>query len=140
MATSDLLIIDGDVEYGDYPASLTTRKIQLGETVARMVPVYYDETTNRWLTCVSTNSAKYAAQALTFTSGVAGEWVEAVTSGKVVVGASLSKGRRYVVSSVSGKIMLDSDLTTGDYPHTLGFAHSTTELDVMLISHGGIML
>ncbi len=56
----------------------------------------------------------------------AGQPVTFQQYGNITIGATVATGTAYYVSATAGGICPEADLTTGDFPHFLGFATSTT--------------
>lgn len=65
--------------------------------------------------------------------------IDVATSGNVTLGAILTAGMWYVGSVNGGKIAVIGDLTTGDFPHFLGFAADTSTLTLHIFG-GGVAL
>lgn len=59
-----------------------------------------------------------------------GQPITYCTSGNVAIGATLSTGTHYFVSSNTSKICPFADLNTGDWASMVGFALNTTVMTV----------
>lgn len=132
MALGDVTITDANTS----PSVTTgfvvaTVPVQIGEAVTtKMTPLYFNSADSKYYKCDSTDSAKYKAVAFSWDTGSTDDYIIVVTAGKVELGAILTKGRTYVVSSTAGLIMLDSSLTTNDYSYRVGTADSTSVLNI----------
>lgn len=130
MAIGDLTITDGNT-HPSTKSGLNQTFVQIGEAVSgKFVPLYYKTTDGKYYKCISDDATKYTAVAFSWDSGSADDIIAVVTSGKIELGAILTKGRRYVVGATAGLVTLDSNLTTGDYAFTLGTADSTSVLNI----------
>jgi hypothetical protein len=56
----------------------------------------------------------------------AGQPVTFQQYGNITIGATVATGTAYYVSATAGGICPEADLASGDFPHFLGFATSTT--------------
>lgn len=56
--------------------------------------------------------------------------------GRLAIGATVAVSTAYIASATAGGICPIVDLATGMYPTLLGFAVSTTEIDVNIVSAG----
>ena len=65
-----------------------------------------------------------------------GQRVAVQTSGKITIGATLTAGSAYCLSSTAGGICPVADLTTGNVVVQLGLAVSTTVLDLKINAPG----
>jgi hypothetical protein len=59
-----------------------------------------------------------------------GQPVTYQTVGPITIGATVTVGTAYYVSATAGSICLESDLSSGDFPLLLGFATSTTVINL----------
>ena len=64
-------------------------------------------------------------------AAAAGQPVTYQTTGPITIGATVATGTAYYVSTTAGGICLESDLATGDFPLLLGFATSTTVINLL---------
>ena len=135
MAAGDLTIVTANSGAGSSLTGFASKRVQVGETFTGVQPAYYDTASKKYKLCIATDSSKYKASGIIMGAGVDGDFLELVTAGLIKPGATLSKGRRYVVSSASGMIMLDTSIASGDYVMDLGIAHSTSELLIRLYDH-----
>lgn len=108
-----------------------------GETVTHAMPVYLSATDGRWYKADADLSATAAAaKGISLTPGAAGEPGIIVTKGKMDVGAALTVGEIYVLSSNAGKICPEGDLSTGENVTILGVASAVDTLDVQIHAFG----
>jgi hypothetical protein len=63
-------------------------------------------------------------------AAAAGQPVTYQTFGPITIGATVTVGTAYYVSATAGSICLESDLASGDFPLLLGFATSTTVINL----------
>lgn len=138
MATSDLTITEANVTLGTADSgSSGSKTVRYGATLGKMQAVYSDSTDNGdWKKANCGAEATSSVGGVTLSSGVDGGNGQVITDGPVVPGATLTVGETYVLSSVDGKIMKSSDLTSGDYITTIFLAISTTEA-IMTIRNTG---
>jgi hypothetical protein len=68
-----------------------------------------------------------------------GQPLTVITSGPVTIGAALTQGVGYYLSSTPGGIAPAADLASGQYPSFLGFAISATVLNLN-IQQAGVSL
>ena len=100
--------------------------------------LYLDATTDTWKLADS-NSATVAArtpQATALHAAAAGQPVTVLTKGPVTIGATLTAGVAYYLSDTPGGICPVADVGSGEYSTIIGFATSTTVLDVGYKSSG----
>ncbi len=65
-----------------------------------------------------------------------GQPVRVLKSGPITIGATMTAGVAYYLSSTAGGICPVADLASGDYPTIIGIATSTTVLDVKFHTSG----
>lgn len=108
-----------------------------GETVTQGQAVYLKESDGRWWKAdADLSTAAAAAGGIALTPGAAGETGIIVTSGKMDVGATLTVGEIYVLSSTAGGICPEADLSTGENVTILGVASAADTLDVQIKAFG----
>ncbi len=111
-----------------------------GETLTAGAPTYRDATTKKWMK--ADNDAASASGLATTDVGIAlnggavNQPAEVQIDGEINLGATLTVGEVYVISSTAGAICPVGDLGSGDYPVVLGIAR-TAALLVMGIVKGG---
>jgi hypothetical protein len=97
-----------------------------GATITQGQAVYVDSTTNTVKLADADALASSAATGIALNAASAGQPVTYQRYGNITIGATVAVGVAYYVSTTPGAICLESDLATGDFPHFLGFATSTT--------------
>jgi hypothetical protein len=112
-----------------------------GATVTAGQPVYVDDTTGKYL-LADTNSATAAARkarGIALHASLNGQPLTIQKAGKVAIGATVVPGVVYYLGGAAGAIVPVADLTTGDYPCTIGQASSATELVLNFNSTGAAL-
>lgn len=104
-----------------------------GEAITQGMPIYQNPLTSKYFQADADTVDDAAANAIALTPAAADgdEFVRAYTiaeTGSIDLGATLTVGEVYVVSTNKGKIAPLSDLTTGDYVTILGVASATDNL------------
>lgn len=126
MGVSDLTIVPANVEQGAATTGFEAvfQRITLGETVTAITPVYYDIATQRYKAADCDDTSKYNVAGLCWDGGDDGDGDQMITSGEFTIGTTsfLTQFRTYVLSDTAGKIMLATDLTSGDRWVQLGHA------------------
>jgi len=109
----------------------------LGGTVTAGQAVYRDTTTKQFLAADndSATAAVRDAVGIALNGGAINQPVEVQYLGEINLGATLTVGETYVLSSTAGGIAPIGDLGSGDYPVILGVAR-TAALMVMGIVKG----
>lgn len=111
-----------------------------GETVTAGMVVYRDVTTKKWMKAdndaASASGLADTDVGVALNGGAVNQPAEVQYDGEVNLGATLTVGEIYCVSSTAGGICPAADLATGDYPVVLGIAR-TAALLVMGIVKGG---
>jgi hypothetical protein len=109
-----------------------------GATIAAGELVYLDTSVNKWKLA----DADSATQAVQEAAGMAlngasdGQPLAVLTGGDVALGAVLTPGARYYLSSTPGKIQPEEDLSEGEEINLIGLAKSTTVLAVRITRPG----
>ena len=132
---ADLVITEADVELSSKTS--TEIKVQVGEAVKRNQPLYFKSSDSKyWLADNNVDEDTAKATGLSVTSADADGQVLMMQSGPLLAGATLTKAEVYVVSNTAGKIMPIGDLAAGQYLTILGYASSTTTLEVDITATG----
>ena len=97
-----------------------------GATITQGQAVYVDSTTNTVKLADADALASSAATGIALNAASAGQPITYQRYGNITIGATVAVGVAYYVSTTAGAICLESDLSTGNFPHFLGFATSTT--------------
>jgi len=111
-------------------ATTAMRKATAGETLTPMNPVY-KSTDGEWYKAANTGATVAAATGLCMNYAEDGGCFELVSSGGMVIGATMAAGDILVVGA-AGILQLSSDNSTGDYVRVIGIAATSTllELDI----------
>jgi hypothetical protein len=132
---ADLVITAASV-VADPSATRTTG--QAGEAVAAGKAVYLDPTTRKWQLADS-NSATAAAKkagGIALNGAALNQPLTIATDGPVVIGATLVAGSPYYLSETPGGLQPSADLGTGENVCLIGYATSTTVLDISINAPG----
>ena len=121
---ADLTITAANVAAGANAAPVN--QYLAGATITQGQAVYVDSTTNTVKLADADALASSAATGIALNAASAGQPVTYQRYGNITIGATVAVGVAYYVSTTPGAICLESDLATGDFPHFLGFATSTT--------------
>lgn len=82
------------------------------------------------------SAATAAAVGIALHGSLSGQPIAYCSAGPLTVGGTLVAGKMYAVSATAGGICPVADLTTGAQPCYLGYASSTTVLQVSIVSTG----
>ena len=103
-----------------------------GEAITIGMPVYQTNASNGYWYAARAGSNALVAGGITklgiaySSTAAAGQSLTVFTSGRICLGASLTVGQVYAVSTNNGKIAPYSDLTTNDFVDILGVATNST--------------
>ena len=113
-------------------ANTEVRVVTYAETVSAGQPLYLNSSGKYALADANNSATTAEASAIAVTPGVLdGYGVVAIRGNIILVGATLTGGEAYIVSTTAGGIKPESDAkTTGDYITDLGRASSSTQLDL----------
>lgn len=111
-----------------------------GASITQGQVIYRDPTDNS-LKLADADAAATAPSAtgqlfIALSAAATGQPIAYLTTGQVTIGATLTVGTAYYLSTTSGSICLESDLASGDFPIFLGFAISTTVLNFTPLAAG----
>lgn len=99
------------------------RTVQYGETVTAGQPVYLKSADSKyWKADNDVDQATATVAGIVYTGGAADGYGVIIVSGPVDLGATLTAGQTYVLSSTAGGICPHTDLGTSDWIVTLGVA------------------
>lgn len=107
-----------------------------GATVTAGMSVYLNTTTREWEPADADTLATANAAGIALNSAGDGQPGAVVVEGPVALGAVLTVGSVYVVSSTAGGIAPSADLVATDYVSVLGTPISTSVLQVKRIITG----
>lgn len=109
-------------------AGAVIKKVTFGETIAQGMPVYKATADSEYYKADADAEATASCDGIALTAGGNGEEGVIIESGPVDVGATLTVGATYVVSTTAGAIAPIADLGTGDYVTILGVASAADTL------------
>ena len=121
---ADLSITAASVAKGTN-ASVTSTYLA-GASITAGQAVYQDTTDSTMKLADADALLSSAAFGVALNSAASGQPIAVQRQGNITIGATVVTGKAYYVSTTPGAICLESDLSTGDFPHFLGFATSTT--------------
>lgn len=135
---SDLSITAANVAQGSGASKvhgIAGASITAGQTV------YLDSSDTRYklYDADSATAAARVCAGIALHAASSGQPLAVHTDGPLTIGATLTTGVAYYGSDTAGGICPVADLETGDYPCFLGFAISTTVLDVAIV-HAGVAI
>lgn len=109
-----------------------------GETITAGQVVYQDASTGKYLKADndSATAGVRAPVGIALHAASLNQPLSIVTAGPVTIGATVTAGVAYYLSSTAGGICPVADLGSGDYPVFLGFATSASVLTVDLVAAG----
>jgi hypothetical protein len=116
----------------------TVRNGTAGATITQGQAVYFDSVTSTFK-LADANSATAAARTpvgFALNGASLGQPLAVQTDGDLTIGATLTPGVAYYLSTTPGAVCPVADLTTGDYPVVLGIAKSASVLAVDIIESG----
>ena len=110
------------------PASVTTRVMtgEIGETIVAGEILYQSSTDGLFYKADADTLAASIVRGMAMTGGVINEIIFIASGGSVEVGAILTVGREYYVSTTAGLICERADVTTGDYLSGVGQGSTTS--------------
>ena len=120
------------------PGSSATqvRIVQYGATIAAG-DVLVRSSGKYVLADANASAALAAAEGIAITPGVDNGWGLMAFGGPIIlVGATLAVGTRYMLSDTAGKIMPDSDVSSGEWSTHLGTGATTTQLNLLIDASG----
>lgn len=109
-----------------------------GATITAGQVVYLDSTTGTYKLADndSATAAVRSPAGIALNGAATGQPVEVLTSGNITIGATVTAGVAYYLSSTAGGICPVADLGTGDYPTFLGFATTAAIINVRIVESG----
>lgn len=118
-------------------SSGTVKWVQVGEAVTQGMPGYQSTSDSKYYqTDANASAATAIAAGIFMTAASTDGYALLVSTGTVNLGATLAVGTIYAVSATKGLICPVADLTTGDYPTTLGIATTTSGLPLNITVSG----
>jgi hypothetical protein len=112
--------------------TVTSQMGQAGEAITQGMPVYLKAADSKYYKADADTLAESTAVGIALTPAATSGYFYFATSGDIDVGATLTVGLYYYVSTNAGAIAPIGDLSTGDFPTILGGAvdSSTLRLDI----------
>ena len=107
-----------------------------GVAITQGQSIYLDSTTSTLLLADADVLVSAAASGIALNAASPGQPVTYQSSGPMTIGATVVVGTAYYVATTAGGICLESDLASGDFATFLGFATSTTVLDLDIKASG----
>ncbi len=114
-----------------------TSNVQAGEAITQGQPVYLASDGKYYQCDANDTAAKAQCVGIAVSPASTDGYFQLATSGSVNVGATLSVGRIYVLSTTKGGIAPSADLASGSYVTILGVA-TTAALLKLDISISGV--
>lgn len=119
-------------DYSDNPVRPT---VLVGEAVDIGMPIFYDTDTGYWMKAKNSGGVTQGGRdglMISLSSAAAsGQYITAFRGTNIGLGATLTIGQTYGLSSTAGKIAPITDLASGQYVTPLGVAVSGTNLYAM---------
>lgn len=112
-----------------------------GTTITAGQTVYLDSSDSRYklYDADSATAAARVCAGIALHAASSGQPLAVHTEGPLTIGATVTQGVAYYGSDTAGGICPVADLESGDYPCFLGFATSTTVIDVNIV-HAGVAI
>jgi hypothetical protein len=130
---TDLAITAASVVAG----SNATRDIgTAGATITAGQAVYLDSATNKWLLSDNNGTGTRQVKGIALNGAALNQPLSVLKSGDITIGATLTPGVAYYLSSTPGGICPVADLATGMDPVLIGMAKSATVLSVEVLDSG----
>jgi len=98
-----------------------------GATITAGQAVYLDSST-KWALCDADTEATAACDGIALHASLDGQPLTVMSGGTLNLGATLTVGEPYVVSTTAGGIAPESDLASGDFVTYLGTALTTANI------------
>lgn len=119
------------------PNAVIVRDGFIGASITAGSPMWWDDVAMTFKNADAATSAAVAAVAgICLSTTFAGQPASRIIAGDLAVGAVLTVGQTYVLSSNAGKIAPISDVATGMWVTILGVAISTSVLRLGLLPSG----
>lgn len=101
-----------------------------GATITQGQAIYKDADAGTWKLADADTLIASQASALALTAASSGQPIVVLTSGPITIGATMTVGETYVVSTTAGGIAPLSDLASGDFTTHIGIATTAAVLQV----------
>jgi len=106
------------------------KSVQAGETITAGMPVYLSAD-GKYYKAANSSATLAASKGIAVTPGDVDDYIQIVEEGELDMGGTLVLGEGYLVSNTAGKIMPLADLSTGEFPHLLGWATTAGNLKLI---------
>ena len=113
-----------------------TKSGTAGAAITQGQPVYLDASTITLFPADADVLASAAVIGVALNAASTGQPVTYQTSGPITIGATVVVGTAYYASTTAGSVCLESDLASGDFATFIGFATSTTVINVDIKAAG----
>jgi len=121
-------------------ASATTRTGTAGATIAAGDTLYLDSADSLLKLALADTAAKAACVGIALDGAATGQPVVYLAAGGINPGAAVTVGVYYCVSdNAAGKIAPIADISSTFYPTGLGFATTTSRIEVVLNAPGVVI-
>lgn len=122
---------------------VTTAENNIGEGIAGGTitvgqPVYKDSTDSEKIKIADADASAAASTVvgISLHAALAGQPIKYLRSGRLSFGAILTVAQPYFLGDTAGSIIPFGDLNSGDYTVLLGFAISTSVMQVQIVNSG----
>lgn len=103
------------------------KEVQAGETVTPGMPLY-ENADGKYYKAAASSATLAASKGVCISYGDDTDYIQIVEQGEMDMGGTLVLGEGYLVSSTAGGIMPLGDLSSGEFPHLLGWATTAGNL------------
>ena len=114
-----------------------------GAAVTAGQVVYKDASDSNKFKLADTDSATVAARTpygIALHAASTGQPLTVLTGGLITIGATTAVGVPYYLSGTAGGICPYADVAAGDYPAFLGIGTSVTQIKVVIVEAGAVMV
>lgn len=129
---ADLSITAANVAVIDTASLKNLKIVQVGEAVTQGQVARYLSTDGKYYLADNDATDEYTSAGIFVGKASTDEYTQLLTEGNIDIGASLTVGMRYFLSSTPGGIMPSTDLANPDYVSYLGTATATDNLALQI--------
>ena len=123
-----------------HAVAATTELVTYGETITQGEVVYRDSTSSKMkLADADLSEAAATVYGIALTPGDLDDKGYIAKAGPIDIGATLTVGEIYVLSSTAGAIAPEADLAADDYVSIIGVASAADQLDIDLNNTGVVV-
>ncbi len=131
---ADIAITAANVVKG---SGASTSSGTAGASITAGQTLYLDSATNTLkLADANSTAATAACVGIALHAASSNQPIQYLTQGPITIGGTLTAGVFYIASATAGGVAPASDATTGWIPCQLGYASSTTVLQVGIVNTG----